>query len=119
MYKRQTHISQLLLHHFNNDRGSHAAARAQGRETVFFTTFLEFVQQGDYQSGACRADRMSQGNATAVDIQLVLLNAKGLLAGDALRRERFVDLKQIDIVNGQTRLFERLLGCLLYTSRCV
>ena len=53
---------------------------------------------------------MPKGNAAAVDVQLVHVDAQGALAGDALGGKSLVDLKQIHIAHVQPGLAQRFLG---------
>ena len=53
---------------------------------------------------------MAQRNAAAVDVQLVLVDAQGALAGHTLGSKGFVDLEEVDIGHGEASLLQHLLG---------
>jgi len=55
------------------------------------------VEQGDEDAGPACADGVTDGDGTAVDVETILGN--GELAADrhGLRRERFVELEEVDV----------------------
>src|SRR5688572_18042594 len=67
-------------------RGTHAAA-----------TPLQLQSEVQGDAGAGHADRVAQRDGAAVDVDLVLGNAELLGRHDADRRERLVDLDQVEV----------------------
>ena len=71
---------------------------------------LELVEGGADQDRAGGADGMTEGDRTAVDVDLVAVDvevADELLDDDG---ERLVDLEDVDVVDRQSRLGEHLAG---------
>ena len=71
---------------------------------------LHSVQQGDQNTSAGSADRVTQSDCAAVDVQLVLIKAQSLADSDGLCCECLVGLDQIHISNGHAGLGHDLLG---------
>ena len=95
--------------HFNDGGAAHAAADAQGSQTLMRTTMLHGVQQGDEDTGTGSADGMAQRNSAAVDVQLALVEVQSLADGNRLSSESLVGLDQIHVVHGQAGLGHDLL----------
>ena len=98
------------LVHLNDGSAAHAAADAQGSQTLMSATVLHSVQQGDQNTSAGSADRVTQSDCAAVDVQLVLIEAQSLADSDGLCCECLVGLDQIHIGNGHAGLGHDLLG---------
>ena len=49
-------------------RQAHAAADAQGSQTLVSTAVLHSIQQGDQDTSAGSADRVTQSDCAAVDV---------------------------------------------------
>ena len=56
------------------------------------------------------ADRVAHGDRAAVHVDLVLVHSQHAQRVDGHRGERLVDLEQVDVVDRQAGLLERLLG---------
>src|SRR5674476_1119262 len=64
------------------------------------------VDQGARDPGAGHAEGVTDRDGSAVDVELVEVDAQVVRGGNHLCGERLVDLDQVDVVD----------GCLLYTS---
>src|SRR5579859_4324312 len=82
---------------FDSERDAHAAADAQGSETLLGVTLLHFVQQGDQNAGARGADRMADGDGPAIDVDLRGIPADFAIDRDGLGGEGFIGLDQVEI----------------------
>src|SRR3954452_16069674 len=78
---------------------AHAAADAQGGKTLFRVPLLHFMQQGDQDTGARRADRMAESDGAAIDVHLRRVPAHVLVDGAGLGGESLVRLDQVEIVH--------------------
>src|SRR3712207_2795462 len=61
-------------------------------------------------AGAGRAERVADRDRTAVDVDLVQRDGGFALPGEDDRAEGLVDLEQVDVVDGQAGVPERLRG---------
>src|SRR5215813_1201075 len=66
----------LALHAHGN---AHSASDAEGRETFLAVAFLHFIKQRRQHAGTGSADRMADGNGTAVDVDLRCVPTKVLV----------------------------------------
>ena len=62
---------------------------------------LQAVDQRRHDAGAGHAERMAERDRAAADVELLDRDAEVLRARDHLRRERLVDLEQVDVVGGE------------------
>src|ERR1700729_2305923 len=67
-------------------------------------------QERAEDAGAGGADRVAERDRAAVDVDLVLVEAEHPHRVERHRRERLIDLPQIDVVDLEAGLLERLLG---------
>src|SRR5437868_11608261 len=74
----------------HDHRQSHPAADAEGGQAEFLVVFAQCMKKrrGDARAGA--SDRMAEGDGATVNVELRAIEVKIALAGDHLRRERFV-----------------------------
>src|SRR5690606_25061006 len=89
---------------------AHAAADAQGGQAVALVLALQFVDEGAEDHRAGGAERVTQCDGAAVDVDLVQGQAHVLDEAQHDRGERLVDLDEVDVVDGQPGLGERLAG---------
>jgi hypothetical protein len=87
-----------------------SAAHAQGGEAVPLVLALQFVDEGAEDHRAGGAERVTEGDRAAVDVDLVQGQSHVPDEAQDDRRERLVDLDQVDVVDGQPGLGERLAG---------
>src|SRR5262245_38440710 len=73
------------------------AAEAEAGDTAFRAGADHLVQQRGEHARPRTADGVTDGDAAAADVELVLGNAELRDVGEHLRRERFVDLPQVDV----------------------
>src|ERR1700733_13285639 len=86
------------------------AAGADRRAAVAATATAQLIDECPDDARAGRADRVTERNGAAVDVDAVLVNAEH---ADRVERDGgkcLVDLPHIDVLRLQARLFERLLG---------
>src|SRR4051794_35891089 len=70
---------------------------------------LQVVEQGGRQARPGSAERMPDGDRTAIDVHLGQIGPGLGLPGEHDAREGLVDLKHVDVGDGQTRLRQHLL----------
>src|SRR5579871_2991965 len=80
-------------------RDAHAAADAQRGEALLGVALLHLEQQRGEHARARGADRMSQSDRTAVDVELLGIEAELLADRDGLRGERLVGLDQVEVLD--------------------
>ena len=73
------------------------AATAQRGRAHAATATLELQGQVQHDPGAGHADRVAQGDRAAVDVDLGLVEAERARGVDADRRERLVELDQVEV----------------------
>src|SRR5688572_18779822 len=82
----------------NNHRNALAAAYAEGRETSPHVPPTHFVKQSHKHAGAARPYRVAERDGAAVDVDARRIQSELTRNGQALRRESFVQLEQVDIL---------------------
>src|SRR3954470_22892517 len=75
-----------------------ATAHAHGLETELLVVETKAVDQRGGDARAGHAERMAHRDRAAVDVQLVDVDAEILRGRQHLRRERLVDLDEVDVV---------------------
>ena len=96
------------IERFDDHRDALTAADAGGRHAVLLAAPPQLEQQRQQQARAAGAERMAERDRAAVDVDLVAIEAQLLLAREILRRERLVDLDQVEIGERQPGALERL-----------
>src|SRR3954468_7679942 len=86
------------------------AAAAHGHESDLLVGALELVQQRGDQPRAGRAERMADGHRAAVDVDAVHVRVVLALPCRHDRRERLVDLDQVDVIDRHLVAVEDLRG---------
>ena len=71
---------------------------------------LELVEQRAEDHRAGRAERMAHGDGAAVDVDLGVVEVERLQVAQHDRRERLVDLEQVDVGERHAGALEHLLG---------
>src|SRR5260370_11422981 len=87
-----------------------AAANAHGFQVHGLVPGGQAVEQGGGDPGAGHAERVAQGDGAAVHVEPVDVDAELAVGGDDLRRERLVDLDQVDVGDGHADPPHRLPG---------
>src|SRR5690606_7166863 len=95
---------------FNDRRDTHAATYTESGQAVTQVAFFQFVEQGAEDGAAGGAQRVAHGDGAAVDVDLVLANAHVLHELHDDGGKRLVDLEQVDVLDAQTGLGQRLAG---------
>src|SRR4029079_15203725 len=85
-----------------------ADADAQRREAVAAVAAAELVQERHDEARAAHSERMAERDRAAVDIDPLRVEAQLTDDREALRRERLVQLDEIDILDADTRPLEQL-----------
>src|SRR4051812_1932334 len=80
-----------------NDRVALPAAGADRRAAEAAAATAQLVDQRAEDPGAGRADRMPERDGAAVDVDLLLVDAEQADRVQGDRRERLVDLPQVDV----------------------
>src|SRR5258705_13480862 len=91
----------MTLHPFEYTRSTHTAANAHADEAIARLLALHLIQQRGGQLGAGAAERMSQRDGAAADVEPIRIDRQLLQARKHLRGERFVQLDEIDLIQRQ------------------
>ena len=83
-------------------------ADAHRREAVAPAATAKLVQQRGDEPGAAHAERVPDRDRAAVDVHPLLVEAELAHDGEALRRERLVQLDEIELVDGHPGAVEEL-----------
>src|SRR5215212_10146908 len=89
---------------------AHAAADAQRDQRATGVAALELVDHGAGDHGAGGTQRVAHGDRAAVDVELLVGNVQVLLELQHHRRERLIQLEQVDVVDRQPGAVEHLAG---------
>ena len=103
--------AQALNHHGH----ALAAADAHRLDAELFVGILETVDQRRHDAGTGHAERVTQRNCAAVDVELLPRDLEVVGRRHDLRGERFVDLEQVDVADGERDrpTLDRLSACLI------
>ena len=85
-----------------------ADADAHRREAITPPATAKLVQQRGDEPGAAHAQRVPDRDCAAVDVHPLLVEPELPHDGEALRRERFVQLDQIELIDGHPGAVEEL-----------
>ena len=96
--------------HAHDQRVALTAATTQGGRADAAAAALELERQVQHDPGAGHADRVAQRDRAAVDVDLGLVEARGAGGVDADRRERLVELDQVEVGGRDALLVAGLLG---------
>src|SRR5919108_1888659 len=94
--------------HFDDHGVALAAARADRRAAEPAAAAAELVHERHQDARAAGPDRVAERDRTAVHVHLRLVHAEHPHRVERDRRERLVDLEQVDVVDRQAGLLERL-----------
>src|SRR6266403_69221 len=92
---------------FDAHRNSHAAADAQRRQALLGVTLLHFVEQRHQNARARCADRMTERDRPAINVDPVRIPAEIPVDRAGLRGKRLVGLDEIEILGRPASLFQR------------
>src|SRR5581483_9181965 len=85
-----------------------ADADAERRDAVPAAAPAQLVQQGDDETRPAHAERVPDRDRAAVDVHLRLVEAELANDGERLRRERLVELDEVDLVERHAGALEEL-----------
>src|SRR5258708_6045782 len=88
-------------------RRAHAGPDAHGHQAVSAAPAFELVEELDGELGAGAAEGVAEGNRAAVDVDLLLVEAKLADDRERLRGEGLVQLDQVDIRKREPSELER------------
>src|SRR5258706_8140910 len=97
------------LQRFEHPGRALAAADAHRDDREATAAPAQLVQRGRRQLRTGATERMAERDRTAVDVDAIVGDAELALAVHRLRRERFVELEQLDVFDGEVMLREQLL----------
>lgn len=89
-----------------NSSHTHTGSNAHASHTNLLTRPLELCEKCADLSCASDAERVTESNSTALGVHLVDIEAKLIDAEETLRSEGLVDFPNINVVLGETGLFE-------------
>src|SRR5436853_6218684 len=101
-------LTPISIHQLENSRCAHAAANAHRHHSVSSVASLQFAQDRCGQLCSRAAERMTEGNRAAIDVDLIRVKLEHLDYGERLRGESFVQFDQIDLIECQTCKFQCL-----------
>src|SRR5437588_2065735 len=93
----------------DDDRVALPSARTDGRAALASAAAAQLEHERAQDARARRAERVAQRHGAAVDVDLVLVDAEHPDRAQGDRGKGLVDLPQVDVVDAQTRLIQRLL----------
>src|SRR5205807_5235378 len=85
------------------------ATAAQCRSPQAAAAALELIRQRDREPGTGRADRMAERDGTTVDVDFFRVDAEQSRRVDGDRRERLVDLDEVEVSGSHARAAHRFL----------
>src|SRR4051812_41780824 len=85
---------------------AHAAADTHRHETIFTPATLHLVDQLDSKFRACAAERVTERNRAAVDVDLLAVEFEVADHGEGLRGESLVEFNQVEVIDGHPLTLE-------------
>ena len=122
-YERDT-----LLKVFYDASRTLAAADAERSETIFAADFFQAVEQGYEDTSAGCANRMTEGDSTAMDVDFAHVKAEFTAAVYSLSCESFVSFDEVEVFDFEACFSQRFAGRRnragthdsgINTSRCI
>src|SRR4029078_3300278 len=92
------------------DAVARPAALAHGLEAVAAAGAFELAEEGGHEPGAGGTERVAERDGAPVDVDAREVAARLLLPREDDRRERLVDLDEVDLVERHPRARERVRG---------
>src|SRR5438477_12725477 len=103
-----TSARRMGLDALEDRRDPLTAADAERREPVLALSLAELGDERERETRTRRAQRMAERDRAAVHVRLLAIEAELFLDGEVLRRERFVDLDEIHVLDLETGALQRL-----------
>src|SRR4051794_35592402 len=85
-----------------------ADADAEGGDPVLAAAAAQLAAEGAGEAGAGAAERVAEGDRAAVDVEPLFVDPELTGAGEDLGGERLVDLDQVDVVEREAGVGERV-----------
>src|SRR6185369_16990064 len=93
---------------FEEPCGAHAAADAHRDDAPALLLALQLAEERAHHARARRTVRVADRDRTAVQVELLLRDAELVATVDDLRRERLVQLPDVDVVDLEAGTLEEL-----------
>ena len=87
-----------LIHRLEDPGRAHASAYAHGDHAVLRFAAGHLAEEGGGELGSGAAERVAEGNGSAVDVELGGVDAEHLDDGEGLRGEGLVELDEVDLI---------------------
>src|SRR6056297_2168414 len=100
----------LPLHAFDDRGGTHAGGDAKRGKTHTRAAALQLIQKRADDDRARRPQRVTHGNGPAIDVELRVIDVKGLHEAQDDGGKRLVHLEEVDIRDRHAAVFQRLFG---------
>ena len=93
-------------HRLEDSGGAHASSYAHGDHSVAGFAAGHLAQEGGGEFGSGAAEGVAEGDGSAVDVEAGGVEAEDLDDGEGLGGEGFVELDEVDLVEGEAGEFE-------------
>src|SRR5271157_3440257 len=103
-------LSAMRLNPLDDRRDTHAATNTQRDKRAPGVAALQLVDHGAENHRAGGTQRVAHRDGAAVDVELLVGDVQVLLELQHHGCEGFVELEQVDVVNGQPGAVEHLAG---------
>lgn len=107
-YSKSIHFYKYLCTLLGNNQrsGTHTGTNAHGGDTDLLARALKLREQGGKLSSTSGSKRVANGDGTTSGVDLVLVNSAVLDGEQSLRGESLVDLENVNVVDGQTKVLK-------------
>ena len=92
--------SDVLVESLDDGGDALADADAHGRQTIAAAALLHLVNERRHDSCATATQRMTERDGAAVDVQFLEIDTEFTCARQYLRGEGFVQLNEINLIDG-------------------
>src|SRR5436309_1855900 len=96
----RTNKSRLYKILMKRISGSQTVSLRTGRQTIAAAALLHLVNERRHDSCATATQRMTERDGAAVDVQFLEIDAEFTCARQYLRGEGFVQLNEINLIDG-------------------
>src|SRR5947199_7404284 len=107
---RRFAAAALLRSHFQLDRVALTAAGADRGDAEAAAATVQLVHQRADDAGARGADRVTERDRAAVNVDLVFIDVEHADRVDCDRGKGLIDLPEVDVLGALADLFQRLLS---------
>src|SRR5476649_2241104 len=95
------------LNRFDEDGDALAAADAGGADGALSAAAMQLIQKVRGNAGSRGRERVAHGDGASVDVALIARQAQLFFDGEILRREGFVDLEEVEVLQLRLMTVER------------